>query len=299
MKIKLITILFSVIIFTQFAFAKGVGTTMFQILQMPTNAYDASLANTSVLGKSSAVTNPAFIPFLERSIVLTHAIYIEGTKYSIGDINFPLNEKSGINFSFSYFDSGEMDRVLESGSGYKSDGTFNASDKVFNLSYGRKFSSSVSMGLTLKYIEQKIDDVSYSNFLAGFNGLYFFTSTTFVAVGIDNFGGEVKGYSMPTKVYCGLTGNVNETTTGTIQIDDYYNEDICEIKVALEKKLDKLALRGGYVIPTKKYSGTNNSFVTNLTLGAGLDFKFLVIDYAWLPKGDLGNVHMFTVRINF
>ena len=135
--------------------------------------------------------------------------------------------------------------------------------------------------------------------MAGLNGLYFFTSTTFVAVGIDNFGGEVKGYSMPTKVYCGLTGNVNETTTGTIQIDDYYNEDICEIKVALEKKLDKLALRGGYVIPTKKYSGTNNSFVTNLTLGAGLDFKFLVIDYAWLPKGDLGNVHMFTVRINF
>ena len=299
MKIKLITILFSVIIFAQFAFAKGVGTTMFQILQMPTNAYDASLANTSVLGKSSAVTNPAFIPFLERSIVLTHAIYIEGTKYSIGDINFPLNEKSGINFSFSYFDSGEMDRVLESGSGYKSDGTFNASDKVFNLSYGRKFSSSVSMGLTLKYIEQKIDDVSYSNFLAGLNGLYFFTSTTFVAVGIDNFGGEVKCYSMPTKIYCGLTGNVNETTTGTIQIDDYYNEDICEIKVALEKKLDKLALRGGYVIPTKKYSGTNNSFVTNLTLGAGLDFKFLVIDYAWLPKGVLGNVHMFTVRINF
>ena len=299
MRLKTIIILFSVIIFAQVAFAKGIGTTMFQILQMPTSAYDASLANTSVSGKSSVITNSAFIPFLNRSIILTHAIYLEDMKYSIGDINIPLNERSGINFSFSYFDSGEMDRILESGSGYKSDGNFNASDKVFNLSYGMKFSSSVSMGVTLKYIEQKIDDISYSNFLAGLNGIYFFSSTTFITAGIDNFGTKVKDYDMPTKIYCGLTGNINETATGTIQIDDYYNEDVCEIKVALEKQIEKLALRCGYVIPTKNYMGTNNAFVTNLTLGAGFDFKFFVIDYAWLPKGDLGNIHMFTVRINF
>ena len=58
-------------------------------------------------------------------------------------------------------------------------------------------------------------------------------------------------------------------------------------------------MRFGYVVPNKDYNGTNNSFITNLTLGLGVDFTNLIVDYAWLPKGDLGNVHMFTVRINF
>ena len=52
-------------------------------------------------------------------------------------------------------------------------------------------------------------------------------------------------------------------------------------------------------MPSKDYNGTNNAFFTNLTLGLGLDLSVFVIDYAWLPKGDLGNVHMFTVRVNF
>ncbi|MBQ4178828.1 MAG: hypothetical protein II598_03680, partial [Elusimicrobia bacterium] len=67
MKSKIIITLLSVIIFSQFVFAKGVGTTMFQILQMPMTAYDAALANTYVSGEVSALSNPSLIPFLFRS----------------------------------------------------------------------------------------------------------------------------------------------------------------------------------------------------------------------------------------
>jgi hypothetical protein len=63
--------------------------------------------------------------------------------------------------------------------------------------------------------------------------------------------------------------------------------------------IDIFSLRAGYVFPTKQYGGTNNSFITNLTLGTGLRFKGFFVDYAWLPKKDLGNVHMFTIRVNF
>lgn len=299
MKSKIIITLLSVIIFTQFVFAKGVGTTMFQILQMPMTAYDAALANTYVSGEVSALSNPSLIPFLFRSLTLSHVVYLEDMRYSVGDINVPLGSRSGINFSFCYFDSGNMDRIEESGGSYQTDGTFNANDKVFNLSYGTRLGSAFSAGLSLKYVEQNIDDVSYSNFLFGLNGLYFVSNTVFLTVGLQNFGSDVEGYSMPTSLYCGLTATLNETTTWVIQVDDYYNEDLCEFKVALEKKVDKLAMRFGYIVPSKDYNGTNNAFITNLTLGLGIDLTNFIVDYAWLPKGDLGNVHMFSVRVNF
>lgn len=299
MKSKIIITLLSVIIFTQVVFAKGTGTTMFQILQMPVTACDAALANTYIASEVSSLSNPSLIPFLFRSITLSHVVYLENMRYSVGDINIPLSSRCGINFSFCYFDSGEMDRLETSGNSYKTNGTFNANDKVFNLSYGTRLGSSFSAGLSLKYVEQNIDDVSYSNFLVGLNGLYFISNTVFCTAGLQNFGSDVKGYSMPTSLYCGLTATANETTTWVFQIDDYYNEDLCEFKIALEKKVDKFAMRFGYVIPNKDFNGTNNSFITNLTLGLGLDLTNFIVDYAWLPKGDLGNVHMFTVRINF
>lgn len=299
MKSKIIITLLSVIIFTQFVFAKSVGTTMFQILQMPVTAYDASLANTSISGEESALSNPSLIPFLFRSLTLTHVVYIEDMRYSVGDVNVPLSENSGINFSFCYFDTGDMDRYVESDESYKTDGTFNASDKVFNLSYGTRIGDSLSLGLALKYVQQQIDDVSYSGFLTSFGGLYFVTNDIFFTAGIDNLGADIEGYSVPTKLYCGVTGAINETTTGIVQYDTYFNEDLYELKLAIEKNVDNFSMRFGYIVPNKDYTGTNNSFLTNLTAGLGLKFNGFFIDYAWLPKGDLGNVHIFTVRINF
>ena len=298
-KISVAVLLLSLLFCLQNVFAKDVGTTMFQILQMPTNAYDAALANTSSSDDLSALSNPSLIPFLSRSLVLTHAIYLENMKYSVGDVNIPLNDKSGINFSFCYFDSGKISKTIENGDSYITDGDFSASDKLFTLSYGRIFSNNLSLGAVVKFIQQDIDDTSYSSFLCGISGLYFLSDTVFCTLGIDNFGSDVKGYSVPTDIYCSLTLNIDETLKCIAQLDNYYNENLSELKLALEKTVDSVAIRFGYVIPNKDYNGTNNSFATNLSLGLGINFKILVVDYAWLPKGDLGNVHMFTVRVNF
>lgn len=299
MKLKFVVILLSLIIFTQIVCAKDIGTTMFQILQLPTNAYDAALANTTGSDELSALSNPALIPFLSRSITLTHVMFLENMKYSIGNVNVPITDKSGINFGFCYFDSGKINKTIENGDSYITDGDFNATDKMFTLSYGKIFKDSFSVGATIKFIEQKIDDISYSSFLVGVSGLYFFSNNVFCTLGIDNFGSDVKGYSVPTDIYCALTANIDETLKGIVQLDNYYNENLSELKLAVEKKIDNVSMRFGYVLPTKDYDGTNNSFATNLTLGLGIDFKIFVIDYAWLPKGDLGNVHVFTVRVNF
>lgn len=299
MRLRFIVVFLSIIIFNQFLYAKGVGTTMFQILHMPMTAYDAALANTSISGEESALANAAMIPFLFRSLTLTHVVYLEDMRYSVGDINVPLNENSGINFSFCYFDSGKMDKYLDDDGGYKEDGSFNATDKVFNLSYGTRIGDSLSLGLALKYVQQGIDDVSYSAFLTSLGGLYFVTNDIFFTAGINDLGADVSGYNVPSKFYCGVTGAINETLTGIAQFDYCFNEDLSELKLAVEKNVDNFSIRLGYVVPNRDYNGTNTTFLTNVTVGLGLKFTGFFVDYAWLPKGDLGNTHVFTIRVNF
>ena len=301
MNIKTFILLICTVMLTQNAFAKGTGTTMFQLLQMPTNAYDAALANTSSAGENSVIANPAIVPFLSRTIILTHSMYIQDTSYSVCDVNVPIDEFSGINFSFCYFDMGSMTRTTRDSSGYRELGTFNANDKLFTLSYGSEVFDSFLLGLSLKYIKQTIDDISYSGIAVSLSGLYFISDTIYLSLNIKDVGPKVKGYSLPSTVNLGISGELTETLLGIFEIDNYYNDDFVEFKFAIENYLykDIFSIRVGYIVPSKQYLGTNNNFITNLTLGAGLKFKGFFVDYAWLPKEDLGNTHMFTIKVNF
>ena len=298
---KIFTTLLCFLIFTQFTFAKGTGTTMFQLLQMPTNAYDAALANTSSAGENSVIANPAIVPFLSRTIILTHSMYIQDTSYSVCDVNVPIDEVSGINFSFCYFDMGSMTRTTRDSSGYKELGTFNANDKLFTLSYGTEVIDSFLLGISLKYLKQTIDDISYSGIAVSLSGLYFVSDIIYLSLNIKDIGPKVKGYSLPSTINLSISGELTETLLGIFEIDNYYNDDFVEFKFAIENYLykDIFSIRAGYVLPTKQYQGTNNNFITNLTLGAGLKFMGVFVDYAWLPKEDLGSTHMFTIKVNF
>jgi len=299
MKLKICFVIFFVVLFWQATFAKGIGTTMFQILQMPTNAYDAALAGTSSMGDNSSIGNPAIIPFSEKSLILSHAVYLQNTRYSIGAVNIPIKETYGFNVSFCYFDAGSIDRTIDYNGGYMDAGTFNAGDKYLNISYGTRFFQNCAAGIAVKYIKQDIDDVSYSGFAATLSGLYFITNEIYLNFGIDNFGPDVKGYSLPTNLYCNIVGPLSKDFVCTLQFDDFYNDDVIDCRIAAEKNFhDTFFLRFGYnAALNNDYNGTNNSFITNLTLGAGLKMNSFFIDYAWLPKGDLGSAHMFTLRV--
>ena len=300
MKKTIFILLICVVLFTQFSFAKGVGTTMFQILQIPTNAYDAALANTSGIIGNSVLVNPSIIPFVDKSIILSHAIYIQDIQYSAGALTIPINNYSGLNIGFYYFDMGTMDKTLEYNDSYISDGNFNANDKIIKISYGTLLGEHYSVGISLTHISQNIDNVSYSGISTSVSGMYFITNDTYLNLGLNNLGPDVSGYSLPTNLYCSLVSPIGEKSIGIIQFDDYYNDEIINCKIAMEIGIeDILFLRSGYNLPiNKNYDGTNNIFITNMTLGLGVKIKSAFIDYAFLPKGDFGNIHMFTLKIN-
>ncbi|MFA7073911.1 MAG: PorV/PorQ family protein [Endomicrobiaceae bacterium] len=300
-KISLILICIVFLIKPMFA-GGGSGSTAFQVLQIPMTAYEASLGNNYISDTSSCISNPSMIPFAPRSLILTHAVYLEDTNYSVAGFNLPLNNKSGLNISCVYFDLGSMTRTIDNGAGgYTEQGKFGANDKVFNISYGMEITESFSAGITAKYIKQTIDDVSYEGYAGHLSGMFFANECLYFGAGINNFGTQVAGYNLPTNLYLSCYGNINENTVLTAQMNEYFNDDIYELTIASEVNLENfLFFRIGYTVPLKKeIEDFTYEFVSNLTAGVGFRFDFLSLDYAWLPEGDLGNTHMFSLLVKF
>ena len=298
---KIYFVLVSLLFLCGVSFAGGQGTTVFQTLQLPFTAYDASVANTFISGKPSALNNPAIVPFLENSVILSHAIYLADTNYTVIGGNYNIDKKSAINVSLLYFSFGSMDKTFDDGAGgYIKQGSFDASDKLLSVSYARNINDQITYGASLKYINQSIDDVSYSGIALHLSGLYFISDNFFVIGGLNNLGPNVKGYSLPTDFYLGLSGYLSPVLLFVGQLDNYYNDSISELKLALEYEPAKVfCCRFGYTFPVKKEFADDNELITNLTLGIGLKFTSVSIDYAWLPKGDLGSVNMFSFTYRF
>lgn len=298
MKIKILSLLLLFfLVCADISAGNGIGGTAFQILTIPMNASDAALSNTNIANLSSVTSNPAVIPFAPYMLVLTHAVHIENTGYSAACFNVPINKNSGIGVSVVYFDMGTLTRMSETGI---EQGTFGANDKVVTLSYGLKFNESFAAGISAKYLQQKIDDVSYSGYAASLSGLYLISDTFYIGSGINNFGSKVNGFELPTDFYLAVTGNVSENSSVVAQFDSYFNDDINDLKLAAETKFENLRFRIGYRFPlVKNEVDDTTEFISNLTAGLGLNFDFLSVDYAWLPKGDVGTTHMFSILIKF
>jgi len=277
--------------------AGGVGSTAFQVLTIPMTASDAALSNTNISSVASAASNPSVIPFSPYSLIVTHAVYIENTGYSVACFNVPVTKNSGIGISVTYLDLGSLDRMSDTG---VQQGSFGASDKVVSLSYGLKFNETISAGVSAKYLQQEIDDVSYSGFAGSLSGIYFINETFYFGSGLNNFGPQINGFNLPSDFYFSVIGNVSETSSVIAQFDSYFNDDISDLKLAAETKFENLKFRIGYSFPLIKNEVDNTTeFISNLTAGLGFDFDYLSVDYAWLPKGDVGTTHMFSLVVKF
>jgi hypothetical protein len=60
-------------------------------------------------------------------------------------------------------------------------------------------------------------------------------------------------------------------------------------------------LRGGYSHPINNNNkALGEWYKRNLSLGFGINIKKTIsIDYAWLPYGELGNMNIFSLKVEF
>jgi len=273
---------------------------------------------------SSTYWNPAGMSLLKKQEILAeHSVHIQDIAVSRIAYAHPLGSSpSGLvpawGVSGAYLSLDDMEG--RSGNTAQSERTFGASDMVGAISYSHPFirlpGRISTLGITGKFIQQRIDDRQASSYAADIGVLQTFGRLRCGLV-LANVGSNVRfvdeSYPLPRTVRLGLAWMPRSwPVVLSTEVDRVRGEKSASYRFGGEYDMaNLLALRMGYAFhpeaTQRALQGTalgtvSDSEMTRFTgLEAGLGFKLFGygIDYAFTPYGELGNAHKITVSARF
>jgi hypothetical protein len=283
------------------------GTEGASFLDIPVGAGPASLgsAYTALANDAYAPTwNPGALGFVEDTeVAAQHLSYLESIHYEYLSFVHPLTPKEGgskehraVGFSAQYLASGSIPGTDINGA---STGDFSTHYGSYNVAYGQTFGEKLSMGLTGKWINAKIDDVSANAYAMDFGTLYRMSQKLSLAATLTNLGTKLKfideGDSLPLAFHVGgayemsshflfsAEGVYPKTGLGSFHVGGAW------------RPIESMSLRVGYKTDTLK--GLNA--LAGFTAGIGLHVFGQEFAYAWAPYGELGNAQYFSLVGHF
>jgi len=265
---------------------------------------------------------------------VVHTNWIAETNYDFAGLVVPLGNFGTLGFSYTSLNMDDMMvRTVD-----QPEGTgeyFSAGDLALNVSYARNLTDRFSIGISAKYIQQKIWHMSATGFAIDVGTL--FRTDLFggmvIGASISNFGTplqlagkdarqdiqvdntklgsnsqipadiEMDSWDLPLIFQIGVSTKILNTQDYkiTIAIDALHpNNDNESMNAGMEFAFkDYFYVRGGYQSLFLKDSEGG------LTLGVGVNTKMLFsntivnFDYAYRDFGRLENVHIFSVGLKF
>lgn len=288
---------------------KRTGTSGFTFLQVPMSARDAALGETGLAGADGGplglFLNPAGPAFAleSRAVGLSYAPWIADIAHYGVAFALPL-ELGLVGVSANVMDHGSMERtVRQVGTReFSTAGTFSARSMALGVSYGRRLTDKFAFGLTLKYVEERVDVYSASNVLLD-GGMIYHTGfqTLRLAAVIQNFGTNAKfvndEFRMPSTLRMGAAmdalGGSGEPLRVTLMAEALHPSDNDErIHAGLEVAWqESISLRYGYKFG---YDEEDHSFGLGLRSNLGLPVD---LDFAYVLFGRLGDVMRMSVQV--
>jgi hypothetical protein len=309
-----------------------VGKSGWQFLKLPTNARYAAMGGiTSAIGRanaSAALANPASLTDVENvSASVTSMNWIADVKYMAGAVAKNLGNWGTFGLNVIAVDYGDMERTenqeqfdefgetLGRALPVFNLGSFSGSDFSVGLSYARRMTDRLQVGVNLRYVQETLDDATTGNVALDVGTLYYTGIKTFrISMLGRNFGpdAEFVEYTerialpamkvrMPMVFMLGAAIDIFEGKDGnphlwTLAAEFTHPNDGPEkVNIGTEYSfMNFVMLRGGY-----RY----NYDEEGLTFGAGLRVHLsnfsLMINYAYLDFGRLEQVHMFSTGFAF
>lgn len=274
------------------------GTVSADFLNIGVSAQQASLGGAAAaLSNDIASTyfNPAGLSSIERSGVnFMHNMWYQDISYEFMGAALPLNSRSTLGFSFSYLHMGRIDvyNIYD-----QQDGTISPYSMAGILSYSRTITPNFHVGLSGKYILEKIADVEATGF--GFDaGAQYLLNTFTLGLVANNIGPKMKyeteSFSMPSSIGLGISyANQSLPVTLVVGAKVPFSGEAA-IATGIEyRPANFLALRSGL----EGLNGPNAAHASNF--GLGFDLGAVNIDYAFNPGGDLGQTHFFSFTFSF
>lgn len=310
-----------------------VGTSAAQFLKIGVGARAIGMGGAFVALSNDASAlywNPAGLVLLGKvNFTTTHTEWFAGLYHDFIGAAIPIGDDA-LGFSITSLNTDEIEiTTLE-----QPDGTgiyYDASDLAINISYARKLTDRFSVGVTGKFIQQKLYHESAKGFALDV-GTILFTGFRGLKIGmcLSNFGTGMKldgrdlivphdpggdiaitpakqaqmsteSWPLPTNFRVGIAVDIigrggsffhTEATRLTLAIDGNRPTDNVERgNIGLEFDW--------YDRITARIGYKYNYAEQNLTYGGGYNFKLgrtnITIDYAWASFGRLDNVHRFTL----
>jgi len=282
---------------------------------------------------SSMYWNPAGIAFLDNiEAIFVHTNWVADMNFVYGGIIFPMGNSGTIGANITMLNMGEMLVRTED----RPEGTgefFEAGDFSLGLSYALRFSERFSLGINLKYINQRIWHESASGYAVDIGTLYHTPLKGFrIGAALTNFGSDMQmrgddllrfydpdpnnsgnndqimselrtdSWTLPLTFQFGLAMDFldSENHLLTAEVDAIHPIDNSEsMNLGVEYGFHhQYFLRAGY----------RNLFLIDseegFTLGGGLNIELIeglsiLIDYAYADFGRLQNAQRFSIALRF
>lgn len=247
-------------------------------------------------GAVASYWNPAGLTSLEETeVLLSHFAWYQDMTLEYGAFAHRLSDVTALSASVTYFNYGTIQ-------GYDIDGNttseISAYDLAGSVSLGYRATDQISVGLTTKFITQKLDDINGSTFALDV-GANYVTDRWSVAAVFGNLGPNIS------------FENVSEQLPTTVRLGASFFpiEDKLLAAVELEKRFQgATVLRNGFEFNFEEqyylrtgynyYPGDEGkSFGTGYSVGAGVRLGSTEFDYAYTfgEKYTSEDLHRFTL----
>ncbi|HID95388.1 MAG TPA: PorV/PorQ family protein [Candidatus Latescibacteria bacterium] len=274
------------------------GTTGMAFLKIGVGARAVAMAGayTAVAGdQTTSYWNPAGLAKIKgRDVSLMHTQWLQGIRYEYGGLATG-NGRRAFSISLAFNSAGELER--RTGPTRQPLGTFNVYDVMLGLSSAWSVSNNFDIGITGKFLYEKIYIESASG-VAFDAGLLYQTPVTGLNLGLSvrNLGRtnrmREERIKLPKELNLGASYKFSDPF-GDILVcldlrvpDDYWKSIQAGIEYSF---LDLFSLRVGYQTGYQE---------RNISAGLGIRFAGWRIDYAWVPYYlDLGDTHRFSLRL--
>jgi hypothetical protein len=250
-------------------------------------------AYTAIAGDANGVHyNPAGMGFgVSRQLMLFHSQWFQDISMENLTLYYPFTSRWGISSSISYLHMPELTRydIDPLTGGPLENGTFSVYDIVASAGIGYRFSDNISLGINLKFFQEKLELTAAQGIAVdlGFLAKFPFTGFT-LGFAVQNLGlpveYEKQKEALPLTYRTGIAYQFSDM--GIVAFD---------MMKTVGKKLQFLPgmeigfsnafyLRGGYQVTEYESNGVTAGFGLRLLNNHR-------INYVYAPYGDLGDTH--------
>ncbi|TKJ43383.1 hypothetical protein CEE34_11570 [Candidatus Aerophobetes bacterium Ae_b3a] len=278
-----------ILTFNLVCYANGPGTTTASFLKIGVGARPAAMgeAFTALADDGTSLYwNPAGLTQIkQRELSATYNLWFQEIRQGYLSFGFP-SLGGTVGLGANYVDMGDIEGRDEEGN---PTGDFGASDTHLFAGYADKFKN-ISWGITVGWLEDKIEKDTKTTFLANIGLLYPLGERFILGVVAQNIGSKLGSDPLPLTFKVGAASKL-KALTFALDIAKPQDNEIYYCLGAEWWLGNVLALRVGYK--------TNQDIGQGLTAGLGYKFGRICLDYAYVPYGDLGDTHRISLEMKF